>query len=266
MYFFELLISLYLVLIGYALLYAPIIIIILILIKNKKNKGNKEKQFGSYYPQGKRYNASSYCYITKKSFSEVINNKGTCGEYLIYKSLRHFEREGARFLFNIYVPREDGKMSEIDVLMIHKKGLFVFESKNYSGWIFGDENQSDWYQTLCAGKNGIHKECFYNPIMQNRSHIKYLKTFLKRQVPMHSIVVFSNRCTLKRIKTYNNDTIIIYRDNIIPTVNNICNQIPNVLNDNNIVEIYNKLYPYTQVDNATRMQHIANIHKTQPYN
>lgn len=39
-------------------------------------------------------------------------------------------------LRNIYVPY-NGKTSEIDVLMIREKGIFVFESKNYSGWIFG---------------------------------------------------------------------------------------------------------------------------------
>ena len=40
-----------------------------------------------------------------------------------------------KFLFNLYVPRDNGKTSEIDVIMLHPKGLFVIESKNCSGWI-----------------------------------------------------------------------------------------------------------------------------------
>ena len=83
--------------------------------------------------------------------------------------------------------------TEIDVLMISPKGLFVFESKNYSGWIFGSENQKNWYQTLPAGRGRSHKENFYNPIMQNRSHIKHLKAFLGTDIPVRSIIVFSDR-------------------------------------------------------------------------
>ena len=35
--------------------------------------------------------------------------------------------------------KEDGETSEVDLIFITQKGIFVFESKNYSGWIFGDE-------------------------------------------------------------------------------------------------------------------------------
>ena len=44
--------------------------------------------------------------------------------------------------------------------MIHEKGIFVFESKNYSGWIFGSADQLNWTQSLQNGE----KHHFYNPI------------------------------------------------------------------------------------------------------
>lgn len=37
---------------------------------------------------------------------------------------------------------------EIDLIMISETGIYVFESKNYSGWIFGDEKQRYWTQIL----------------------------------------------------------------------------------------------------------------------
>ena len=52
-----------------------------------------------------------------------------------------------------------GKTTEIDLLMIHEKGIFVFESKNYSGWIFGSEDQLKWTQCFKSGQ----REHFYNP-------------------------------------------------------------------------------------------------------
>lgn len=222
----------------------PAIIIIIVLIKK-----NKEYKNGAYYQ------------ITKCPYFSVKHNAGRYGEYLTYKYLKQFETNGAKFLFNIYIPKENGETTEIDVLMICKKGLFVFESKNYSGWIFGSDSQKNWYQTLPAGRGRSHKEHFYNPIMQNHSHIKHLKAFLGKQVPMRSIIVFSDRCTLKSVQISSNDISVIKRYNVAPVVSAICNKIPNdLLTNNDITEIYNKLYPYTQVDEFAKMQHVANIH------
>ena len=103
----------------------PAIIIIIVLVKK-----DKEYKNGAYYQ------------ITKYPYSSVKHNTGRYGEYLTYKYLKQFETSGAKFLFNIYIPKENGETTEIDVLMICKKGLFVFESKNYSGWIFGSETSS----------------------------------------------------------------------------------------------------------------------------
>ena len=184
------------------LLFNPVILTLAIIIIIVLIKKNKEYKNGAYYQ------------ITKQPYFSVKHNTGRYGEYLTYKYLKQFETNGAKFLFNIYIPKENGETTEIDVLMICKKGLFVFESKNYSGWIFGSENQKNWYQTLPTGRGRSHKEHFYNPIMQNRSHIKYLKAFLGEQVPMRSIIVFSDRCTLKSVQIRSNDISVINRYNV----------------------------------------------------
>lgn len=227
----------------------PVILIPAIIITVVLVKKNKEYKNGAYYQ------------ITKLPYSSVKHNTGRYGEYLTYKYLKSFETNGAKFLFNIYIPKENGETIEIDVLMICSKGVFVFESKNYSGWIFGSETQKNWYQTLPVGRGRSHKEHFYNPIMQNRTHIKHLKAFLGEQVPMRSIIVFSDRCTLKSVQIKSNDISVINRYNVAPVVSGICNQIPtDLLSENNITDIYNKLYPCTQVDIMAKVQHIANIH------
>ena len=61
-------------------------------------------------------------------------------------------------LNNVYVPRKDGRSSEIDLLYITRKGIIVVESKNYSGYIFGDENNKNWTATLYAGKDWIGRK------------------------------------------------------------------------------------------------------------
>lgn len=235
---------------GTSFLYSAIVIaaIIAVLLFVKKNK---------------EYKSSSYYQITRLPYLSVRRDIGRYGEYLTYKYLREFESKGAKFLFNIYIPKENGETAEIDVLMLCSKGLFVFESKNYSGWIFGSENQKNWYQTLPAGRGRSHKEHFYNPIMQNRSHIKHLKAFLNEQIPMHSIITFSDRCTLKSVQTKSDDVSVINRYNVFAIVSEICNHIPDtLLSETQINELYNKLYPYTQVDGTVKAQHIENINSS----
>jgi hypothetical protein len=208
----------------------------------------------------KKYRKTSYYKITKQSYLSVLNNSGRYGEYLAFKKLEKLENSGSKFLFNVYIPKNNDETTEIDVLMISPKGLFVFESKNYSGWIFGSENQKNWYQTLPAGRGRSHKENFYNPIMQNRSHIKHLKAFLGTDIPVRSIIVFSDRCTLKSVQIKSNDISVINRYSVSPVVSGICNQIPtDLLSESDIINLYNKLFPYTQVDAIAKAQHIANI-------
>ncbi|MBR3692099.1 MAG: topoisomerase DNA-binding C4 zinc finger domain-containing protein [Clostridia bacterium] len=96
--------------------------------------------------------------------------------------------------------------------------------------------------------------------MQNRSHIKHLKSLLGEQFPMRSIIVFSDRCTLKSVQIKSNDISVINRYDVSSVVSAICNQTPtDILSESNITELYNKLYPFTQVDEFAKAQHITNI-------
>lgn len=84
-------------------------------------------------------------------------NAGQFGQYLIDYALQSNGIEGERVvLTNLYLPMK-GKTTEIDLLMLHEKGIFVIESKYYSGWIFGSEDQLKWTQCFRNGR----KEHFY---------------------------------------------------------------------------------------------------------
>ena len=74
-----------------------------------------------------------------KESQHARQGKGHYGEYLAEYALEHGRLGNAAVFSNVLVPRACGptSASEIDVVMLHEKGVFVFESKNYSGWIFG---------------------------------------------------------------------------------------------------------------------------------
>ena len=204
------------------------------------------------------YKNSSYYSATHKPFLITFADKGAYGEYLTYKYLKPYEEKGAKFLFNCYIPKNNDETSEIDVMMIYHSGIYVFESKNYSGWIFGSENSKTWTQTLPNGRTS-RKERFYNPIMQNRTHVKWLEKQLDAMDPMHCIVVFSERCEFKKLDLTSGDIAVIKRYDLPRTVQEIDERVGTRLDESRINEIYEKLYPNTQVSGEVKAAHIGNI-------
>lgn len=148
---------------------------------------------------------------TGKGFIQTFMNSGNYGEFQSYKYL--FMTPGKReFIHNCYLPVENG-FTEIDLLLIHETGLYVVESKNYSGWIFGDEKQKEWTQILAGGKQ---KNRFFNPIWQNAGHIKALRAYLRDypDIPMFSLIVFSERCELKKVTFQSEHVFVIKRNQL----------------------------------------------------
>ena len=158
-------------------------------------------------------------------------------------------------LKNVYLPVGDGRTSEVDVLFVTQKGLFVIESKNYAGWIFGTENN----KTLTVGYKGGRKEHFYNPVMQNRSHIKYLEKFLGKNIPIFSLIVFSDRCELMKVDITTSSIKVIHRKDLIKTITKICTEYPDVFNKQLVSYISQQLYPLTIVDEGIKKKHINDI-------
>lgn len=205
------------------------------------------------------YDKSLYHKVTNNSFFEVYFDKGKFGEYLTYKKLKPYEELGNKFLFNLYIPTTDNKTTELDLVMITQKGIMVFESKNYSGWIFGDEKSRMWMQTLPNGRGKSYKSQFFNPILQNKGHINNLKRILNEDIPIFSIITFSERCTLKKVPKNTNDIKVINRDSVYYTVKKIYDTNSDVIGQEKTMDIYSKLYKYTQISDEIKKEHIQNI-------
>jgi len=207
-----------------------------------------------YVLQRNAYLKTEYYAATRKKYSAIRRDVGSYGEYLIYKQLTKLEGN-KRFLFNCYVPKSGGGTTEIDVILLHVSGIYVFESKNYSGWIFGSESKKMWTQTFPNG----HKERFYNPIMQNNTHTKELKRNLANynDESFRSIVVFSNRCELKSIDLTTNHHRVVKRNHLLQAMTEFTNH--QLLSDEEIENIYLKLFPFTQVSEEVRTAHIDEV-------
>ena len=149
-----------------------------------------------------------------ESIPHVFKGKGHYGEYLTEYALGHDNLPGRLEMYsNVLVPRKGvTSTSEIDVLMLHEKGIFLFESKNYSGWIFGSEKQQNWTVSLKGGR----KEHFYNPIKQNAAHVRALAKWLDQlESVFRSYIVFSERCELKKVPDDTELFCVLRRQNLV---------------------------------------------------
>lgn len=190
-------------------------------------------------------------------------NVGQYGEYLTEYALLSRSMEGHYVVLkNLYLPMK-GKTTEIDFLMIHEKGIFVFESKNYSGWIFGSEDQLKWTQCFKSGQRGH----FYNPIKQNRTHIRALATFLNMpEDAFSSYIVFSERCELKKIPLFvDGDVTILQRQNMLYFLKRRLKDAPIIYSHADIEQMVGLLEPFTEVSREEKQQHIENLQTKCPY-
>ena len=107
--------------------------------------------------------------------------KGAAGEDAVADKLaeKGWFRVRGLCLRNLYLPTPEGT-AEIDLLYLTRKGIFVIESKNYTGWIFGREDQPEWTVSVYAGRDWLgrmktERHPLYNPIWQNAGHVRALE-------------------------------------------------------------------------------------------
>lgn len=202
-----------------------------------------------------KYNKSQYQYISGNKFLKTIFDKGNYGEFLTFCML---EKMGeSNILTNIYLPQKDGTTTEVDLLIVNATGIYVFESKNYSGWIFGDEKSKMWTQSLKGGK----KNKFFNPIWQNKGHISALDNYLNNQFSdaFYSYIIFSERCELKKVNFSSPNVSIIKRNKLIRDFKKHISVVANRLSTEEVQEIYSKLKLRTLADEETKKKHIEEI-------
>ncbi len=182
---------------------------------------------------------------------------GKRGESLIERRLKYLQLFGINgyTLRNVYLPTNNGGTSEIDLLFITQKGIFVFESKNFSGWIFGNEEDRNWTASLPNGQ----KNQFDNPIKQNKTHIKWLRFFVGEGIPLFSIVVFSNRCKLKSVTLCTAEAKVIKLGQTVAFIRDIWEEQPVCLWEQEVRELYEALSPLAKVDDSVKAAHIQNI-------
>lgn len=141
----------------------------------------------------------------------VNKYRGARGERRVARKLKRLNKEDYKVYNNLYL-RINDRTTQIDHLVISIYGVFVIETKTYKGWIYGNESSKYWTQTLYRKKHKI-----YNPIIQNWSHINFLKKVSAefRNLIYFQIIVFAGSAKLKNVES---PIPVIYKRKLLRTI------------------------------------------------
>ena len=116
-----------------------------------------------------------------------------------------------------------------------------------------DTNFADW-----EGRS--QKTQFFNPILQNEGHLKWLKIFLKDQLlPIYSFIVFSDRCSLKDVTLTSGKHGVVNRSGLLAAVQQMIEKFGATLSPDKIDTLYEILLPLTQRDEVEKALHILSV-------
>ena len=174
--------------------------------------------------------------------------KGNVGEKRVANILSTLDNTKYKVINNLMIRTERGT-TQIDHVVISIYGIFVIETKNYKGLIFGSENDENWTQVIYKNKGK-----FRNPIKQNYGHVLSIRERLSldSSTNINPIVVFTNRATLK----VNTKSPVMYDNNVIDYIRS-CNSI--VMSIDMVTRIYYDLLMFNIDSKDVRKEHVHNI-------
>lgn len=178
--------------------------------------------------------------------------KGKIGEARVSRKLKKLaKKNGGQIFDNVIIPGENDKTSQIDHIYICKYGVFVVETKNYAGRIYGTDGQLEWTQVLAYGHS---KNKLYNPVKQNGTHIMRLSDILNLDVTFYSVVVFV------KANIDNVDSDYVYR---ISDLKYLLHEMEEELSENQVEEICNIINEYKLHPVKTDKEHVKEVKQMQ---
>ena len=187
-------------------------------------------------------------------FAHLVDNPASRGKFgeMIVASIfdpRFFGEEEHYIVNDLLFQLDDGSTHQIDHVVIYKTGIFCVETKNIEGLILGNPNIKDWKVYI-----GNQSYDLYNPILQNKGHVKVLEEFLNRK-DINSIVVFT-----KSNKPKDCGSEVLDHQELKDYVKNY--QADKELTSEEMKEIYNALTTFKGETVVSKEEHINNIKET----
>ena len=174
------------------------------------------------------------------------------GEKIVAKRLKRLPTDKYRVINDLLL-QNNGYSSQIDHVVVSEYGVFVIETKNYQGEIYGGANSEMWTQNIYGSKSR-----FRNPIWQNQGHITAIRYVLGNptRIPFENIVLFSDGANLRLDKSLP----VYHWRKVIPIIEGAADveRISSDVAD----RIYSKLLSANVKDKRARKEHVRSAKAT----
>lgn len=172
---------------------------------------------------------------------QALKREGYQKQYRIYEDLQKLSGYN-RFLANVRVKLGNGQMTTIDLILISKKGIYVFQHIELHGMIYGDERYKKW----TAVERDRTKHAFPNPIWHGKQEILALKPIilLYESILYKSMIVFSEYSHFSRMESTRKGVHICRKQELLLHIREEMLGAKDVLSKEKIDTIYEQLKPY----------------------
>ena len=116
--------------------------------------------------------------LRKRVFTPEYKLAGDYGERFAAQAIRSVLRDDDWLFSNVTV-EYDGKLAELDNVIVNKYGVFIIEVKNYTGAIIGDENDFEWQKYKTTNAGNTYEKTVRNPIRQVKRQVFILARYLE---------------------------------------------------------------------------------------
>ena len=150
-------------------------------------------------PAAKRQDKTSFRLLPKLQVND--------GERVVSSELKRRYRDWI-LIDNVMLPSGQGT-TQIDHILVSPNAVFLIETKDMNGWVFGGPGDRQWTQSYAAGrwsrKAGVKSKQFkfYNPLWQNEGHAKSLvRLGIVDRWRLRPIVIFVGDSKMKTAEKY----------------------------------------------------------------
>lgn len=186
-------------------------------------------------------------YIFSKARSQPITNQNE-GEGLVMKEITRLFSKKKYHLFNDITLKFGETTTQVDHILICKFGIFVIETKHFSGWIYANASSAKWTQVLYRVKNQ-----FQNPLRQNHKHVLATQNILEfiEKRAFHNVIVFTGNGEFKTEKPFN----VFFLDELIGFISSKEREI---LSDDEVLKVIGKVERERYfISEKTDVEHVA---------
>lgn len=201
-------------------------------------------------------------------YYNTAKKKGQRGEMRIAKELAKLPQEYVT-INNVILQTPKGT-TQIDHIVVSPYAIFVIETKNYSGEIYGSDSKDEWKQIIKTDVRYkkkwyktytyITKNTFYNPARQSIGHTIPIKKLIEHNydLPIIPIVVFVGNADLTNVHT---NTIVLKRDYLLSAIQNY--HLTPYLSETDVTDIVSIINRNNLCDKVSNKKHIKNVKEVQ---